>query len=216
MLARLLAGLSCLLLASGDSAGDSIAQHKQLYSQMQEHVHKRMKEHQGELEARYMQRIHELEQQLLAAKEGCDCESKQLGEAEDIKAAKAAAKVARKVKKEAVADKKNAAKSITSNAAAEPANAAAPQVKSYTFLDKPLGISLSLKKTNTGRNAIVVKKVKRVGTPIEVGDELLFLDAQDVKAWKLNDVMKELKKGKMPITMKFGPAPDAFDAVEAA
>jgi hypothetical protein len=197
------------MMANGESDAESasIEHHKKLYTDMQQAVHKRMKEHQGELEARYKQRIQDLEEQLLAVKQGCDCENKKPAAAEPK--VKAAVKAAVKPVEKVAEKKKEAVKVEVKKTSAEPVKTAAPQQKEYTFVDKPLGISLSLLKTKTGRQAIVVKKVKRVGTPIEVGDELLFLDKQDVKAWKLNDVMKELKKGKMPITMRFGPNPDA-------
>jgi len=57
----------------------------------------------------------------------------------------------------------------------------------------------------SGSGSILVKKVKRTGTPIVVGHRLVSVNGNDVaaKKWKLADVFAELKTSGMPIKMVF-------------
>merc|ERR1712167_23152 len=55
----------------------------------------------------------------------------------------------------------------------------------FVFTSKPLGLSLTMKEEQ-----VVVKKVKRKGTPIAGGDQLIALGGKDVVGlkWALKDV----------------------------
>ena len=70
----------------------------------------------------------------------------------------------------------------------------------FVFTSKPLGLSLTMKEEQ-----VVVKKVKREGTPIAGGDQLIALSGKDVVGlkWALKHVFAELKTSELPITMRF-------------
>lgn len=85
---------------------------------------------------------------------------------------------------------------------------AAADIYSYSFTSKPLGIGLTLAPAQPDATAvrpIIVKRVKREGTPIEVGHALRTVNGKDVQAlgWSLQDVFADLKASQLPIEMSF-------------
>merc|ERR1712046_81407 len=100
---------------------------------------------------------------------------------------------------------KAAVRSAKAKAAAAPAVAAVPAATTtsygYTFASKPLGISLAA----GADGGIVVRKVKRTGTPIVVGHNLIAVNGNNLAEhkWALADVFVELKTSSLPIEMTF-------------
>ena len=76
-------------------------------------------------------------------------------------------------------------------------------VYTYSFVDKPLGVSLRKTTEPNSRANVEVSAVKRQHTNIEVGDLVKAINGQDVTKFKLQDIFAIFKTVKVPVDITF-------------